>query len=506
MLGSYHIPVIFMSIIIPISFLSTAISVQSISNSDDACTVLNRSVSEKIIPRISISTDTQQYSPGQFVEIFGNVTDSQGKPVNETLNLNILDPSKKSVGGEQTCTLGGKFSYTLKNTQQVGTYTIIVSIKGLAENTTISVLDLFTLAFTSIITSIPLLAIGTSLGFGIVLVIVLIWLPKRVVSEFTKYTPTEEQLAAKKHRWSKVVGPKKPASIAKLLAERSIQQSQSSSSDKKLIVKLGSLDRDDLIKAHRELDEVERNLQWANTWRFICISGMVLSVLAFYFFMPIEVGVNSSLGLVKIHNPNSQWVLNVGGTRETNYTGGLHIPLYVFIFGILGGYLRYLYTTAYPEMESRFKKTDEIPDSTPKRQDIFDEIDRDEKDTNEFLVATLKQLALIFLAPLLAIAVWFVLSGQGQTYTNVSILAALSLVIGLVTKEVVDGLIAFAQGRLPGGGKETPPASRRGSGHVSGADDNSASGKGHGSSGSQASGTDEGNKPVKVGSKTAKTS
>lgn len=235
---------------------------------------------------------------------------------------------------------------------------------------------------------------------------------------------------------------------------------------------------------------------------------MVLSVITFYFFMPIEVGINSSLGLVKIHSPNPQWVLNIGGTRETNYTGGLHIPFYVFIFGILGGYLRYLYTTAYPEMESKFKKTDEIPDSktdeipdsTRKRQDIFDEIDKDEKDTNEFLVATLKQLALIFLAPLLAIAVWFVVSGQGQTYTNVSILAALSLVIGLVTKEVVDGLIAFAQGRLPGGGKETPPASRRGSGHVSGADDNSASGKGHGSSGSQASGTDEGNKPVNVGS------
>jgi uncharacterized protein YfaS (alpha-2-macroglobulin family) len=86
-----------------------------------------------------IGTDTQQYLPGQAVEIFGSVTDPHGKPVNETLNLNILNPLKKSVGGEQTCTLGGRFDYNLTNTQLAGTYTIIASTGGSTMNKTITV-------------------------------------------------------------------------------------------------------------------------------------------------------------------------------------------------------------------------------------------------------------------------------------------------------------------------------------------------------------------------------
>ena len=63
--------------------------------------------------------------------------------------------------------------------------------------------------------------------------------------------------------------------------------------------------------------------------------------------------------------------------------------------------------------------------------------------------------------PLLAIAIWFVVSGQGQTYTNSSILAALSLTIGLVTKEVVSGLISFAKGRIPSTSSSKPSTSSK---------------------------------------------
>src|SRR5712691_10250333 len=97
------------------------------------------------------------------------------------------------------------------------------------------------------------------------------------------------------------------------------------------------------------------------------------------------------------------------------------------------------------EQIERAKKNTNLFPGTVMLLALMEQIERDKQETNLFLINTIKQLALIVLAPLLAIAVWFVVSGQGQTYTNVAILAALNLAIGLVTKEVVYGLIKFAQ-------------------------------------------------------------
>jgi hypothetical protein len=437
-----------MSIIILISFSSAAIAVQSMSNSIGACTMLNSSVP---VGQISIRTDKQQYSPGQAVEIFGNVTDSRGKLINETLNLNILDPSKRSVGAEHRCALGGKFGHNLTNTQQEGSYIIIASTNGLTKNTTISVVDLFAYATYGLINTnrIPVLVAGAGLVFTVVLVVILLWLPGRVTAEFTRIYKKPSFFGKKIYDPSPVV-----ILFAKNWAK---QQAPLSPVDKQAVrvpvtLKPDSDGNREVIIAYHELFEVERNLQRARTWRFICISGTVLSLMTIYAFAPVEIGVDSSLGLVKIHDANNkaQWVINIGGTRESNYTGGLRVPFYVFVFGILGGYLRYLYTTAYPEKEENIPK---------KPEELLKQFDKAKDDTDQFLISTVKRLALIVLAPLLAIAVWFVVSGQGQTYTNVAILAALSLAIGLVTKEVVEGLISFAKGRIPGApaAAPTPP-------------------------------------------------
>lgn len=89
--------------------------------------------------------------------------------------------------------------------------------------------------------------------------------------------------------------------------------------------------------------------------------------------------------------------------------------------------MRYLYSTAFPDA------TEEKEDTQKKSADLMERIAMAREHTDQFLVWTIKKLALIILAPLLAITVWFVVSGQG-TYTNLPILAALSLAIGLVTK------------------------------------------------------------------------
>ena len=56
----------------------------------------------------------------------------------------------------------------------------------------------------------------------------------------------------------------------------------------------------------------------------------------------------SPLGIIKKEiivngSRNIQWNINVGGTADDNYHSGIQFPVYILVFGIGGGYIRYLY-------------------------------------------------------------------------------------------------------------------------------------------------------------------
>ena len=90
---------------------------------------------------------------------------------------------------------------------------------------------------------------------------------------------------------------------------------------------------------------------YSEALRFLFISALVFSVVATFLFVNEEVGSFGPFGLVTTKDPitpssASQWVINIGGSRANNYELGVNIPVYVFLFGIAGGYLRYLYKTA----------------------------------------------------------------------------------------------------------------------------------------------------------------
>ena len=73
--------------------------------------------------------------------------------------------------------------------------------------------------------------------------------------------------------------------------------------------------------------------------RFIFLSGLVISFLASLLFVDIQFGTQSPLGLVKQSDTkNEYWTFSIGGT--------IQIPVYVIVFGLLGGYIRYLYKTS----------------------------------------------------------------------------------------------------------------------------------------------------------------
>ena len=245
-------------------------------------------------------------------------------------------------------------------------------------------------------------------------------------------------------------------------------------------------------------------------FNFIFLSGYVVSILVSLAFSDVALGPNSPIGLVLMRSAGgeSTWVINVGGSQETNYTNGLQIPVYVIVFGVLGGYLRYLYdtaTTATKNLEKESTKIDQYINKLTSQQlkdvDITttdldkrfrrgyvkriekliqeDEQKKKEQDARPdsleaqkyvlrfrlnrryHLFQSLKNLALLLLAPLLATAIWFLLlqagfEGQQDTMrgqTGVFILAAISFAIGLVTNEAIERLIKFAKDTL-GGGKQ----------------------------------------------------
>jgi hypothetical protein len=265
--------------------------------------------------------------------------------------------------------------------------------------------------------------------------------------------------------------------------------------------------------------------------RFIFISGIVISPILGLLFSDSELGTNSSIGLIRKHETNNedtneiqaQWVINVGGLKSNNYTSGILIPIYVIIFGITGGYLRYLYRTTTSRWNINTKenflifefKWTEVPGnneaSTRLKEYLINKFDADwirerdfikpdddtikisSKDNTktlqikldrtqkkaiielgdskipyslevknidnvDFMIydttnrriwtfyQSLSELALLFLAPLLAIATWFILT-QGEDIDKY-IIAVISLAVGLVTDRIVNYLISFTSSKF----------------------------------------------------------
>ena len=198
--------------------------------------------------------------------------------------------------------------------------------------------------------------------------------------------------------------------------------------------------------------------------------------------LPVRMG----LGLAK--RVSGEWVIIIGGNNDNEYQYQdqtmqdkyvIEIPVYVVIFGIIGGYLRYLYSKSIlilrndsgssPENQNNSTDKDNDKDkseelhsksaptlhndsgSSPENQNNSTDKDND-KDKSEELHSfgkSLGEIALLFLAPVLAIAIFFMLniigvSGQNSIY----VIGVLSIGIGLATKEAIDVIIRFAKSKF----------------------------------------------------------
>jgi hypothetical protein len=111
------------------------------------------------------------------------------------------------------------------------------------------------------------------------------------------------------------------------------------------------LKSDDPVQNQSQLQKWKEYLKMGRQFKavaiFFFISAIVLSPIISFLLVDIEIK-NSPLGIIKKEtlangSRNIQWAINVGGNPGNNFGSGIQIPVYILIFGIAGGYIRYLY-------------------------------------------------------------------------------------------------------------------------------------------------------------------
>jgi hypothetical protein len=163
-----------------------------------------------------------------------------------------------------------------------------------------------------------------------------------------------------------------------------------------------------------------------------------------------------------------EWAIHVGGSPHDNYVSGIIIPVYVFIFGMLGGYIKFLHKTAsgwfVTRAEIEWKRLNPMKENKLKEElinlatkadnegylRILSKGEKEEESKIQEDKAIIKRiifnnsmedLALIFLSPILAFVTFFILSQGGvDPNTNMPTIAIASFATGLITKEIINRL------------------------------------------------------------------
>lgn len=259
-------------------------------------------------------------------------------------------------------------------------------------------------------------------------------------------------------------------------------------------------------------------------YRFISISGIILPIVFGLIFIDSEWGRNSPISIIKFVDDSNekqlrnQWIINIGGIKFNNYQSGIFIPVFVLIFGLVGGYLRYLHRTIlqkdnieqishideylfnWKEVPGNVNETNKLKQylsanyginwlnnrefeklsdlelkiySENKSQSILMQLNKTEdkisikideiikgilianRSKEDILVykridkknwlfyQSLGDLTILVMAPLLAIAAWFILTTAG-VYDKY-VVATVSFAIGLVTENIINRLIGFSE-------------------------------------------------------------
>jgi hypothetical protein len=418
----------------------------------------NQSGANQNLTAISVSTDRAKYVTGQPITIFGTVSynsqlrDTKVNVLIESIG-GIYDPetqtySDLTVFRTSVLSRNGYYNVTFNPAEETLLYnaTVTALIDGNPETAWIlvNVQELFLTK--------PFIILYVLGGGGFAALVLIIIKRERIVGRL------RATMAA-------LIG--RPVNGDK---ERQLNEQQS---------KLRQMGELQSAYTQEMLISKEKEFELA---RFMCLSAIAMAPIAAFVFTDVEISPNSPIGLIlkptvspdTENGPQleSSWMINIGGDALSNYESGIQVPVDIVIFGIAGGYLRYLWQTAEKVKEiggrrmlavkgEGEKESAALPTTannpnegsatkTEHKSEV--QVPHALREAPETFYEALRDIALFFLAPLLAIAVWLVLL-QGGT-TSIYTLAAISFAVGLVTREVIEAIISFA-GRVLGGLKQT---------------------------------------------------
>lgn len=343
---------------------------------------------------LSVATDRIKYVEGQSITITGTIYDEQGNPIKLPINVKVQEMFFKESKFEEdnktttnSTLMTGRTVYGVNLIPNNGTYSVVID-RGLMEGKyNITSYISYATANQSKISTQP----GTSTVID--------------VDGFFNSTPVRTLI------FGALVG----------------------------VIGIFSLVAWTYISSHRTRDGkgIHEETAIYELYQFVIITIFAFTPIVTLAFTDVAIFPNSPIGVVikpsseNVTQSAGEWMINVGGSSSDRYQSGIQVPIAIFIFGILGGYLKYLYfIVKKPDHNKKNTKLQSNSNLVP----------------HENLNTMLKQLTFLFLSPLLAIAVWLVLRQGGVT--SVLTLSAVSFVIGLVTDEAVSSLIRFVTGAL----------------------------------------------------------
>ena len=199
--------------------------------------------------------------------------------------------------------------------------------------------------------------------------------------------------------------------------------------------------------------------------RFALLTLVSIIPLITFVALDAELGQSGVFGVVlqyvgdsSVADPsNFRWIMHFGGHVGNDYQSGIVVPIYILVFGMIGGYLRFLYKTQRGWFVERakyeIKRTQPDISDTELLSKVEDEFKKAESKSENSPIGkriifnnSMEDLSLIFLPPILAVATYFMLLQGGlDPEKAMPTFAVVSFAIGLISNEIVKKLESFAR-------------------------------------------------------------
>lgn len=343
---------------------------------------------------LQVITDSSKYFPGQTVIINGEVLDESGQKLETTITIEVRN-NERIVYSVSKFSDGGRFHDDGLKLQNTGSYTVIAYEK-LHKETSVQNAILVIEWYQADVTKYFILAMASFASYVIFVI-------------------------------------------------NTIKQGKEKT-DKKV----------DGAKSHHRINIVQNEII-----RFILITSIIGAVISIFVFIDIQVGKDGPFGIVvkeitKVQgngfDTSQEWVINIGGSVRDGYKDGLQIPILVIIFGTLGGYLRFLYISSRPWLRDQLNEEIKLDPNITTKKALWCEVRKKLEEAYDgnfssvrlrrlLYLKTLKDMVLLFLSPLLATVLYFIL-GQGgiNAENNFFTIAITSLTAGLFTDQIIGRL------------------------------------------------------------------